>query len=173
MSGVLIMPCFSSNDDYKSCSSLFVWQLQDSVDYTDILFTSKRKDISNLTKEFCQNVATLKCIDSSDWNYVVDYFDASQSVFLTILCNSVNMGSPYLSWNEVLLKKSFFDLWIVKSKTWYLESCHRSGSMNNCEYAYYLPQIFNKIANDMFNVRQARFFGVNELSDSFWFSYLL
>lgn len=167
MSGVLIMPCFSSNDDYKSCSSLFVWQLQDSVDYTDILFTSKRKDISNLTKEFCQNVATLKCIDSSDWDYVVDYFDASQSVFLTILCNSVNMGSPYLSWNEVLLKKSFFDLWIVKSKTWYLESCHRSGSMNNCEYAYYLPQIFNKIANDMFNVRQARFFGVNELSDSF------
>ena len=39
--------------------------------------------------------------------------------------------------------------------------------MNNCEYAYYLPQIFNKIANDMFNVRQVRFFGINELSDSF------
>lgn len=167
ISGLLIMPCFSSNDDYQSCSSLIVWQLQDSVDYTGILFTSSRKDVYSLTRSFCENVVTLKCIDSSDWDSAVDYFDASQSVFLTILCNSVNKGNTYSLWSGVLMKKSFLDFWIVKSETWYLESCHRSGSMNNCEYAYYLPQIFNKIANDMFNVRQARFFGINELSDSF------
>jgi hypothetical protein len=39
--------------------------------------------------------------------------------------------------------------------------------MNSCNYAYYLPLIFNKIENDMFNIRQARFFGIDELSDSF------
>lgn len=165
--GLIIAPCFSANDDYKSCSSLFVWQLQDSVNYKQILFSWNSKDVHGLTSWFCANVASLKCIDSSDWENTADYFDASQSLFLTVLCNSVNIGIPYLSWNEVLKKKSFLDFWMVSSSTWVYEPCHRSWRMNSCDYAYYLPQIFNKIENDMFNVRQARFFGVNELSDSF------
>ncbi len=165
--GLTIVPCFSANNDYQSCSSLFVWQLQDSVNYEQLLFSWNSKDVHDLTSRFCANVASLKCIDSSDWENTADYFDASQSLFLTILCNSVNVQTPYLSWNEILKKKSFLDFWMVSSVTWVYESCHRLSSMNNCDYAYYLPQIFNKIENDMFNIRQARFFGVNELSDPF------
>ena len=165
--GLTIVPCFSANNDYQSCSSLFVWQLQDSVNYEQILFSWNSKDVHDLTSRFCANVASLKCIDSSDWENTADYFDASQSLFLTILCNSVNVQTPYLSWNEILKKKSFLDFWMVRSVTWVYESCHRLSSMNNCDYAYYLPQIFNKIENDMFNIRQARFFGVNELSNPF------
>ena len=79
--GLLIMPCFSSNEDYQSCSSLFVWQLPDSVNYEKILLEADDKDVYNLTSEFCSDVATLKCIGSSEWDSVVDYFDASQSIF--------------------------------------------------------------------------------------------
>ena len=67
----------------------------------------------------------------------------------------------------MLKKKSFLDFWIVVSETWKLESCHWSGSMNDCNYAYNLPQIFNVIENDFFNIRQARFFGISGLSEEF------
>lgn len=167
MSGIFIAPCFSSNNNYQACSSIFIEQLPDGVNYTEILFTWwSSKNIYNLTSWFCANIATLKCVSTGDWS-AVDYFDAFQSLFLTVLCNSVKQWNFYQTWSRVLKKKSFIDFWIVSSETWITESCHRYRGMNSCNYAYYLPWIFNKIENDMFNVRQARFFGVNELSDSF------
>jgi hypothetical protein len=89
MSGIFIAPCFSSNNNYQACSSIFIEQLPDGVNYTEILFTWwSSKNIYNLTSWFCANIATLKCVSTGDWS-AVDYFDASQSLFLTVLCNSV------------------------------------------------------------------------------------
>ena len=162
----MIVPCFwAQQDNYKACSSLFVWQW-DNYEFRSILYTWKNKTVKGLTRHFCSNVEWLKCVDSSDWDIASDYFDASQSVFLAILCNSVKAWDDYKS-TEYLKKQSFLDFWVVSSETGVQEYCHWSGSMNECNYVYYLPQILNKIENDLFNIRQARFFGINSISESF------
>lgn len=159
---VLFMtPCFWDDNSYPACTSLL-------TNYREILYTDTRnKSVKSLTINFCEKVSSLKCMDSSAWELSPDYFDASQSIFLSILCDSVLRWAPYAQTKEYLNKSWFVDFWIITSTTWYNEKCHWYGSMNSCDYAYSLPLIFNKIMNDFFSIKQARFFWINKLDEEF------
>ena len=158
-----LISCFWE-DQYQSCTNLFYWNSK-YPDYREIIF-NWTKSVKNLTIHFCKNSYSLKCADTSDWNLATDYFDASQSVFLSILCDSVWEWWNYIQ-NSYLKKKNFLDFWILTSETWYLEPCHTHGTMNSCDYSYNLPLIFTKIMNDFFNIKQARYFWISEINDSF------
>ena len=162
---LFIMPCFW-DEIYSSCSNLFEWWSKASL--TDIAYNGKPY-MKNLIQHFCSVANWLQCVDSSDWDFSIDYFDASQSLFLSILCNSVwwNAISGYQHTNSFLKKKSFLDFGIVTSATGYLESCHSYWFMNSCDYSYNLPLIFNMLMDDFFSIKQARSFWVDELQDSF------
>ncbi len=161
----MIVPCFA-DDIYQSCTTL----IAGSSDFPlkkDIIY-SDQNNVKSLTQHFCQKVVSYKCMDSSDWDYAVDFFDASQSMFLSVLCTNVWLKnfSGYDTANSILKKQSFVDFGMLASETGYWEDCHNYGSMNNCDFASNLPQIFNKIMNDLFSIRQARALGVNNLSDT-------
>lgn len=158
ISSIMIIPCFSYN--YTSgtdCGFLFVWDYQLNEEYKyDLKYndTWSNRTVRNLTKNFCDKVKPLKC-STLDWN--TDYFDASQSVFLAILCNSLSRD-----WlqddtrNTYLKKKNFVQFDIISSNLSVLEPCYFGGSMNDCDYSYALPLIFNTIMNDFFSIKQAR-----------------
>lgn len=163
--GMMIIPCFAEKTEYKSCTYLFSWNNK-YPSFMSIAYTGSDKRLRTVTQKFCAEIAQSPCVDDGG-SYALDYFDASQSAFVTILCNSVKMWAQYLETAELLKKQSFLDFWIVVSETWKFESCHWSGSLNDCNYAYHLPQIFNSIENDLFNIRQARYFGISGLSEEF------
>ena len=151
----VIAPCFWIDD----CTSLFTY-------HRDIIYNGNT-NISNLTMHFCAKVATLACEDTSAWESIPDYFYANQSIFLSILCNSVWLWEEYSQTKDYLNKSWFVDFWIISSTTWYTEKCHPHTTMNKCDYAYNLSSIFTEIMNDFFSIKQARFFWIDELQDEF------
>lgn len=161
-------PCFSANFDFnknQSCTHLFVWNTDIwKPDNTSLIYNGKQRNIRELTYYFCENIYSQKC------SYDIDYFDASQSIFLSILCASVWNWEQYNQTNSYLKKKNFIDFGILSSETWYQESCYWLSvywTMNSCNYSYHLPSIFNKIMNDFFSIRQARNFWITGLNEEF------
>jgi hypothetical protein len=155
-----------NSDFQKNCTYLFEWK--DNLNNI-LVYNGKIKNIKDLTQHFCEKAQTLKCSDSSDWDYIIDYFDASQSIFLSILCESVWKWEWYNQTRSNLKKQNFVDFNIVSSHTWYRESCNRHyWSMNECNYSYNLPLIFNKIMNDFFSIKQARNFWITWLNTPFF-----
>ena len=170
IASIMIIPCFSYNYTFDTPCIYLIWWDQKLEPYKyELAFNdTAHQNIRFLTQHFCKNVNALKCSDSSDWEYVRDYFDASQSVFLSILCNSVWEWENYYNEDDEYLKKSsFLDFYIITSETWYLEACHPYWTMNKCDYSSNLPLIFNKIMNDFFWIKQARNLWVNSISESF------
>ena len=170
--GTTVSACFSANSGFdESCAYLFAWDTELGKPYnTSLIYNSNQKNVRDLTYFFCGNIYSQKCSDNSDWSYSTDYFDASQSVFLSILCASVSNWTEYNQTNLYLKKKNFIDFWILTSETWYQESCYWLTvywTMNDCDYSYYLPLIFNKIMNDFFSIKQARNFWITGLDDTF------
>lgn len=151
---MFVVPCFWIDD----CTSLL-------KTHRDIVYNGNT-NITSLTKHFCSKVASLACEDTSAWESIPDYFYANQSVFLSILCNSVWVWGEYSQTKEYLNKSWFVDFWIVGSMTRYTEKCHPDGTMNDCNYAYNLPLIFTKIMDDFFSIKQARSLWVDKLDDS-------
>ena len=180
ISSITIVPCFSYEYTFDTQCIYLIWwdeNLFEPYKY-DLAYTytdSEKANVLSLTNHFCQNVHQMKCSDSRDGEYSVDYFDASQSVFLSVLCNTVweNIDEAW-TWilhyynenDNYLKKKDFFDFNIVP-ETWYLEPCHPRWKMNNCDYSHKLPSIFNEIMDDFFAIKQARNFWINNLKDSF------
>lgn len=160
----ILMSCFA-DDEYISCTSLIAWA-KNFPENRDIIYEWE-KSVKKMTAYFCEKFSTLTCMDTSDWNIYPDYFDASQSVFLSILCESVQKWINYDQTKSYLYKKSFIDFWFVSSETWYLEPCHYYWNMNDCNYSYNLPQIFNQIMNDFFSVKQARFLWIDKIEENF------
>lgn len=167
-----IVPSFfvvKADYDYMSCRSLFLSEFDDSQFINknwNIFGYDNKVSTRDVIRNFCSNVSSFKCADSADWYN--DYFVADQSVFLSILCNSVSQWDFYSGTLKILKKKNFFDFWIVKSTTGY-EECNDNTSMDKCWLfeSYVLPKIFNSIMNDLFDIRQSVFFWITELSDSF------
>ena len=158
---IAFISCFSYAD--MDCTSLFVWGENWVYNY-DFAYNDEwsNKTVRNLTKNFCSKVVDLKCSDSTDWDASTDYFDASQSVFLAILCNSIS--SAWLQWdtqywrvdNKYLKKRNFLKFNIIDPDNSVLDPCYYASSMNDCDYSYALPLIFNTIMNDFFSIKQAR-----------------
>lgn len=145
--------CFSADANIKSgCSEINISKLNTTI--------SPEKWIKELTNIFCSAMDWQKCKDITDNSVLPDYFDPNQSVFLTILCNSINHEWYTNTW--FLNKTNFLDfIPTSKNKTY----CRADWTMNKCDYAYYLPNIFNEIMNDMFSIAQARFFWISKLDD--------
>ena len=168
---IMIAKSFAYEYDFNSsCSYLFLWDLElNEQDKYDLVFNKTSwRNVRSLTENFCQKAYNLKCSDNRGWEYEINYFDASQSVFLSILCNSVWEWANYIgNNNEYLKKNSFLDFHIISSATWYMEPCHSWWSMNSCDYSYNLPLIFNKIMDDFFWIKQARNLWITGLVDDF------
>lgn len=165
---IMIIPCFSYNYTFDTpCIYLLWWDNKNEPYKYDLAYNeSWDLKIRDLTRHFCKNAYVMKCSDKTDGEYATDYFDASQSVFLSILCNSVWEWSNYKQ-NNYLKKHSFLDFHIVISETWYTEACHSRWTMNSCDYSYHLPSIFNEIMDDFFWIKQARNLWVDNMEDSF------
>ena len=93
-----------NSDFQKNCTYLFEWK--DNLNNI-LVYNGKIKNIKDLTQHFCEKAQTLKCSDSSDWDYIIDYFDASQSIFLSILCESVWKWEWYNQTRSNLKKTKF------------------------------------------------------------------
>lgn len=145
--------CFSSDADIQlACSDIDLSALNKIIE--------PHEWIKELTTVFCSAVLWQRCKDTTDNSVLPDYFDPNQSVFLNILCNSVN--HPGYTNTEVLNKTGIINF---ISTFWNKSYCRSDWNMNKCDYVYYLPKIFNEIMNDMFSIAQARFFWISKLDD--------
>lgn len=161
ITGIVIKPCLANDNKILPCTSLFDTERNQG---TLLEFKKDKKEIRALTQNFCDNAYALKCLDNSDWGNAIDYFDASQSAFLTILCNSVWRWTNYNKVSTYLNKSSFIDFNIVDPEAEYPGVCDYSfHNMNDCDYSYNLPLIFNEIMDDFFWIKQARNLWVNKL----------
>lgn len=114
--------------------------------------------IRELTNIFCSAMNWQRCKDITDNSVLPDYFDPNQSIFMTILCNNINHPSYTNTW--FLNKTNVTDFISAFGNKSY---CKADWNMNKCDYVYYLPNIFNEIMNDIFNIAQARFFWISKL----------
>jgi len=143
---------------------------------TDLELLDKSRDINvkSLVWTFCDIAHDFKC--EYDW-YT---FDASQSVFLSILCANVwkiwnYMNEDFMTWEESILKKSnflSFDIYNYvdestnkKTSTNYCD--YTVSTMDNCDLSYFAPHIFDEIMNDFINIKQATSMWIEKLDDTF------
>ena len=140
----------------------------------DIDVAKKVYNIKGLVSNFCTMVADYDC------GYGEYFFDASQSVFLSILCNNVWQIWQYLpenqmTWDNAILKKSkfiSFDIYdyideVTRQKSSINYCDYNESNMNNCDLSYFLPHIFDDIMNDFFNIRQASNMWISSVDDNF------
>ncbi|HRX64155.1 MAG TPA: hypothetical protein P5060_03570 [Candidatus Absconditabacterales bacterium] len=118
------------------------------------------RSIQNLINNFCVKVGDSKGI------YDDKYFDANQSVFLSVLCKNVGYTQQYNIYNNFMLKTGFNQFGISEyNADTRLDNCNYSTTnMNACDLSKHLPKIFDQIANDYFNIKQADLYGVDSVS---------
>lgn len=161
---LLVSFSFASTNDI-SCHSM------------GLLLNAKLNNISNLrsikdmSKSFCKHAFSSKCKDITN-DYSSDYFDANQSIFLTLLCENVwewdNFISIVREWNESILNKiSFSDFNIYSYGPGEIDYCDSNTNMNWCDFSRHLPTIFNEIISDYFNVGQAKVYGIDWVYSKF------
>lgn len=160
--------CRAASWKTMSCINFFTnWDLNLNLD-------KNNANIKSLVSNFCDVASEYDC--EFDWYK----FDASQSVFMSILCSNVwktknYIKFEYMTWDSAILKKYqfvSFDIYTnvdegtkQKSK---IDYCNYKGSdMNNCNLAYFVPHIFDELMNDFFNIRQATNMWITELWDTF------
>lgn len=163
------LPCFAAN--YNNCQNYF-----QKVDF-DLMFDGE-VNVKNVVRNFCSIISDVDCESDSY------FFDASQSVFLSILCNNVWVTQWFLSesemiWDTALLKKykfKQFDVYNYKNEEtnvkWKYDYCDYAATwddktMNNCDFSVFAPQIFDILINDYFNIKQASNMWISELEDNF------
>ena len=140
----------------------------------NLMVTSSSVSIKTFVSNFCKIATNYKC--TFDWYY----FDAKQSLFLSILCSNVWKTWMYLpdnlmTWEDARLKKYKFVSFDVynyidestkqKSSRNYCD--YTVSDMNNCDLSYFVPHIFDSLMNDFFNIRQASNMWISSLWDSF------
>ena len=160
--------------------------VQDCADYFDIqrwvwldlLVDENDKTVFKLIDTFCEQAPNMTC------QYGDFYFDATQSVFLSLLCDNVWRWGNYISgdlleWDDAILKKHTFLSFDIHSciggdscvPWWRWDACHfdinGNLDMRWCDLAYFLPKIFDPLMNDFFNIKQAWNMWIVELGDQF------
>lgn len=156
----------------RECTNFFgwedlIWSWLVNSDYT----------IVSLIKTFCTQAADMSC-QQGDY-----YFDASQSLFMSLLCNNIWEWQRYISWDlyawsgAILKKHTFLSFDIYSCAAWVDGYCPEQGwdmcnykqtkDMNWCDLSYFLPKIFDPLMNDFFNIKQAGNLWISELTDTF------
>ena len=135
-------------------------------------------NVKNIVTNFCEVVIDLDCKSDSY------FFDASQSVFLSILCNNVWIVDWFLSdsemtWDAAWLKQykfKQFDVYNYKNEVtnvkWAYDYCDLNStwedrSLNYCDFSVFAPQIFDILINDYFNIKQANNMWIHSIDDNF------
>lgn len=151
---------FAQNEKWLSCETVI-----SGFNMSDV---GSFADVKNLTQNFCKKVFDMKCVDDGD------FFDANQSVFLSVLCDNVGAGDNFVGvlreWDDSILKKKTFKNFNIQNLDFSgaVDYCdHNTNVMNGCDLAIHLPNIFNEIINDYFNIGQARIYGIKWLEDDF------
>lgn len=172
MYSILVVNIFSAvvfaQEKAVSCINFF-----SEMDY-DLMDRSPTITVKSIVSNFCTAASDYKC--AYDWYY----FDAKQSVFLSILCSNVWKTWMYLSDNlmtgeTALLKKYKFVSFDVhnyidqktKQKSSINYCDYTISNMNNCDLSYFVPHIFDILMNDFFNIRQASNMWISNLSWTF------
>ena len=132
---------------------------------------SEMWSIKSISQNFCEQIHNSKCDDNIN-TYDSDYFDANQSVFLTLLCDNVDKWQNFTfinrTWSEsILKKKTFFDFNIYNMEVDGTDNCSSKTNMNWCDFSKHLAKIFNEIINDYFNIWQTRIYGIREFQEKF------
>ncbi|HKL43687.1 MAG TPA: hypothetical protein VJ892_00215 [Candidatus Absconditabacterales bacterium] len=132
-----------------------------------LVLPNKQLTVEGLTQNFCKQISTKSCMHDGD------PFDASQSVFLTILCDNVGRGDDFVINRDMLLKTGFtqfgvFDYGFGEDEEGStINFCdYTQTDLNGCDLSKYLPKIFDPIMNDYFNIKQADLYGVDDIEDS-------
>ena len=162
--------CFASGKT-MSCIDFFSVSKDDS----NLAIKTNPVSVVDLLSNFCKVATGYKC--EYDW-YI---FDASQSVFMSILCKNVwktwYLPEAQMTWDKAVLKKyNFvsFDIYNyidektkLKSSINYCDYTDTKTNMNNCDLSYFVPRIFDDLMNDFFNIRQASTMWISSLWDTF------
>lgn len=141
------------------------------------LFKWTEATVKDMIKSFCTNISDVTCVDGDDIGG--DYFDANQSIFLSVLCDNVWAGNWFTKiirkWDESILMKTWFTQFEIFDYG-YLDDDYGS-EINNCDYRFnvmnwcnlseHLPNMFDEIINDYFNIKQADLYWVDVLSADF------
>ena len=151
---------FAENEKWPSCKT--------AISNFNVGEVNSFYNVKNLIRNFCQEISDIQCVDDGD------FFDANQSVLLSILCDNVGMESVFTSinrnWeNSFLKRKTFLEFNIQNYEQWSeINYCdYTTNVMNGCNLYEHLPKIFNEILNDYFNIWQSRIYGIKWLQDDF------
>ncbi len=130
----------------------------------DLTKLSELWSVKLISQNFCEHVHNSKCEDNID-AHDSDYFDANQSIFLTLLCDNVGKGQNFTFINRtendsILKKRAFSDFNIYNYNMEDINYCDSKTNMNWCDFPKHLPKMFNEIINDYFNIWQARIYGI-------------
>jgi len=151
--------------DYPSCDTA-ISKLEIDKYFKGKYAKQPKHTIKDLSQNFCDIMLSAKCVDDGD------IFDASQSVFMTLLCHNVGKWDKYTKINMHkkkdwwwLLKTWFKQFWVYD---YYLlgedssfDVCdYHLWSMNACDYSKYLPKMFDSIINDFFNIKHVNLYGI-------------
>jgi len=141
----------------QSCETMVDW----------LMLSNQQLSVEKLTNNFCEKISEKSCIH--DW----DLFDASQSVFLTILCDNIWAWDWFLVNRDILLKTWFTQFWVYDygfgedEEGSSIDFCdYNQTDLNGCDFSKHLPKIFDEIMNDYFNIKQADLYGVDNIEDS-------
>lgn len=134
------------------------------------VLSNKNASSRLIVQNFCTYVYNRKCIDNSLWEDL-DYFDANQSVFLSLLCDNFGVGEKFKSierneLTSIIKKKTFEDfgmLGLDEDQSIYCNS--KSSIMNDCRLHNHIPELFNEILADYFNIWQSKIYGIDIMED--------
>lgn len=173
---ILTLPFFIASTCARSCIDFF-----DSNVWSGLKLVTEPTvwDVTKLIKVFCEEFSSYDCLTKQDNGY---FFDASQSVFLSILCNHVWAWEWYISWamfqwsGAILKKHTFLTFDIYYCTDWddncvggKYDACSSSSisKMKWCDLSYFMPKIFDPLMNDFFNIKQASNMWIDVLNDDF------
>ena len=143
---------------YPSCNSMI---LSLNSNFSNL---SEFWSVREISQHFCEHVHDSKCEDKVN-SYDSDYFDANQSVFLSLLCDNVWRWEKFTSIkrtkNESILKKTKFSHFNIYNRGISdVNHCDKKMDMNGCDFYRHLPKMFNEIINDYFNIGQSRIYWI-------------
>jgi len=116
--------------------------------------TKDPSTVKFLIENYCS--AVLSAEPQSEGNFI---YNAKYSAFVYLLCSNISTASASKLDAKYFKRTSFAELWfqdIVTDENWYqINLCSQQSSLSNdCDLATNIPDLFNNIMNDYFNMKQ-------------------
>ncbi len=122
--------------------------------------TQEVRQVRDVIKNYCTQVLESNSFVENGFAY-----NAKQSAFVHLLCRDFVLDASYFDKDANYFKRTTFkQLWFtdIITEDWYdTDLCDHGGSLNDCDLATNIPDLFNGIMNDYVNMKQPNLYGMN------------